>query len=305
MSNLPRKNQRHAVWFGLAAVLCWSTVATAFKLSLTVLTPLQLTLVASLTSFLFLLLVVVAQGKLLAFFTVIRQQFLLSLVFGLINPCLYYWLLFNAYSLLPAQTAQAINYTWAIALTLLAVPLLKQRLRWFDLIAAGLCYLGVCVIAARGDLGSLHFVNFTGVMFALMSTLVWALYWIFNQRDSRDPVLGLCCNFFFATPVLLIWCWFNNELFTLLGNTSWQGWAGGIYVGLFEMGLAFMLWLFALKKAVRMANVANLIFISPFISLVIIALVLQEVILGSTLIGLSLIMSGLISQQWLAQRAVK
>ncbi len=44
------KSQRQAMLYGLMAVLLWSTVATAFKLSLQHLTPIQLVLFASLTS---------------------------------------------------------------------------------------------------------------------------------------------------------------------------------------------------------------------------------------------------------------
>lgn len=39
-------NQKQAMLFGLAAVLLWSTVATAFKLSLRELSPIQLLVVA-------------------------------------------------------------------------------------------------------------------------------------------------------------------------------------------------------------------------------------------------------------------
>ena len=41
-------NQKQAMLFGLATVVPWSTVATAFKLSLSELTPLQLLMVACL-----------------------------------------------------------------------------------------------------------------------------------------------------------------------------------------------------------------------------------------------------------------
>ena len=56
-------DQRRAYLYGLAAVLCWSTVATAFKLSLAYLTPAQLVLSASLVSWLFLGTVLVVSGK--------------------------------------------------------------------------------------------------------------------------------------------------------------------------------------------------------------------------------------------------
>ena len=43
----------------------------------------------------------------------------------------------KAYDLLPAQVVQPINYTWVITLSLLAVPLLKQRLG----INSGACHI--------------------------------------------------------------------------------------------------------------------------------------------------------------------
>ena len=49
------KNQRHAIYYALAAVFLWSTVATAFKLALQQLSPLQLVFYASVFSWLFLL----------------------------------------------------------------------------------------------------------------------------------------------------------------------------------------------------------------------------------------------------------
>ena len=74
-----------------------------------------------------------------------------------------------------------------------------------------------------------------------------------------------------------------------------------VYVGVFEMGIAFVLWSQAMKKAENTAKVSNLIFISPFLSLVFIYFILGEIILPSTYVGLTLIMAGL----WLQQQKVR
>ncbi|MFT4635287.1 MAG: drug/metabolite transporter (DMT)-like permease [Arenicella sp.] len=216
------------------------------------------------------------------------------------NPTLYYLLLFSAYDALPAQEAQALNYTWAIVMTLLAVPLLGQRLGRFDLAAAALCYFGVLMIATRGDVLGLNFANIKGVLLALASTVVWSLYWILNQKDQRQPVVGLCLNFSFALPIIIIVAYVTGDLAALF-NSPWQALAGGFYVGIFEMGLAFILWLNAMKLAENTAKVANLIFISPFVSLVFISILLDEAILASTLVGLCLIIAGLLLQQLFAK----
>jgi len=294
----PLTSQKHATLFGLATVLCWSTVATAFKLSLTYLSPLQLILVAAVASTVFLMLVLIVQGRLSELWAQPPAVYRVSFLFGLLNPTLYYALLFWAYDLLPAQEAQAINYSWAIVMTFMAVPLLQQTLRWFDCLAAALCYLGVCVIATRGDVLGMTFASGLGVGLALLSTVVWSGYWIFNQKDQREPILGLCLNFLTSLPLLALILAWRGELSTL--GAAWQGIAGGVYVGLFEMGLAFVLWLTAMKRAENTARLANLIFISPFLSLLFIAVFLDEIILPSTLFGLVLIIAGLLAQQRLA-----
>ncbi|RBP48863.1 DMT family transporter [Arenicella xantha] len=290
-------SQKQAMYYGLAAVLCWSTVATAFKLSLVHLSPTQLILLASVTSWLFVTVMLAIQGKFTDLFQQTRQTYIASFLYGLLNPTLYYLLLFTAYDLLPAQEAQAINYSWAIVMSFLAVPLLGQKLTRSDILAAVICYLGVLVIATRGNVLGLEFANLQGVLFAVISTVVWSLYWILNRRDNRDALLGLCLNFTFAVPLIAVYAWWSGELQGLDSTIHWQAWVGGVYVGLFEMGIAFVLWLQAMKRATNTSRIANLIFVSPFLSLVLIATFLHEPILPSTVVGLVLILGGLVLQQ--------
>jgi EamA domain-containing membrane protein RarD len=56
-------NQKQAMMFGLATVLLWSTVATAFKLALADLSPLQLLLIACVVSVLVMGAILVLQGR--------------------------------------------------------------------------------------------------------------------------------------------------------------------------------------------------------------------------------------------------
>ncbi|WP_434633910.1 DMT family transporter [Chromobacterium sp. CV08] len=291
MSSVPEQKKAYA--FGLGAVLAWSTVASAFKLSLQHQSPMQLVLYASAASLLALLSILAWQRRLPELAAACRRHWKASLLFGAVNPFVYYLVLFQAYSLLPAQEAQAINYTWALTMTLLAVPLLKQRLRAQDAVAALVCYLGVLVIGTRGQLLALHFSNRLGVMLALASTLLWAGYWIFNTRDSREPVLGLTLNFAFSLPLSLAWCAWHGQLVP----PSWQGLAGAAYVGALEMGFTFVLWLSAMKLTRNTASIANLIFLSPLLSLLLIHLIVGEPILPSTLFGLALILGGLATQK--------
>ena len=281
-------SQTQAYLYAILAVFLWSTAATAFKLSLRVLDPIQLLFYAVLTSAIALGIILIAQGKGSAVFLCTRRQYLQSLGLGVLNPCAYYLVLLRAYDLLPAQEAQPLNYTWAIALALLSIPLLNQKLTAWDVVGGAVSYAGVFVISTRGDVMGFRFSNPLGVALALFSSVLWALYWIFNKRDARDPVVGLFLNFVFALPVVFA---ISDMRADLLGV------CGAVYVGLFEMGIAFVLWLSAMKRTDRTARIGNLIFLSPFLSLVFIHFLVGEDILPSTYIGLTLIIAGLIVQQ--------
>jgi drug/metabolite transporter (DMT)-like permease len=285
--------EQKATVFALAAVLFWSTVATAFKLALRYLSPTELLLFSGAFSTLLLGAILLVQRKLQLAFRCSRREYLLSLLLGLLNPFLYYLVLFNAYNRLPAQQAQPLNYTWAITLSLLAVPLLKQRIHWPQWLALLISYCGVVVISTEGHPLSLHFTDPFGVFLALASTVIWSLYWIFNTRDGRDPVVGLFINFLCGWPFILGYYLLTAEL----RLPPLPGLLGAIYIGAFEMGICFVPWLLALKSADNTARISNLIFISPFLSLLFIHLLVGEKILPATFVGLLLIIAGLIVQR--------
>ncbi|WP_372982551.1 DMT family transporter [Marinobacter sediminum] len=290
-------NQKQAMLYGLATVLLWSTVATAFKLALRELAPVEMLLIACTSSVLVIAIILMIQGRWHQVFSLSRRQYAQSFGMGLINPCLYYFVLFGAFDRLPAQEAQPLNYTWALVLAYLSVPFLGQRLRKTDILAGLVCYAGVVVIATRGAVTSLTFSDPLGVSLAIGSTVIWASYWILATRDTRDPVVGLFLNFLFGLPVIALICGLT-EGFNLPGPGTF---AAAVYVGVFEMGVAFVLWSYAMKKAENTSRVSNLIFISPFLSLVFIYFILGEQILPSTYIGLVLIVAGL----WLQQKKVR
>lgn len=286
--------EKSAYMYALGAVFLWSSVATAFKLSLAYLSPVQLLAIASGVSLVVLGALLLWQGKWRLLGALPSSYWWAMVGLGAMNPFLYYLVLFQAYRLLPAQEAQALNYTWALTLAYLSAVLLKQKLRLQDVLAGVVCYGGVLMIATRGDVLGLSFSNPLGVALALGSTLLWALYWIYNARWSVDPLVGLFINFASGFVLIALWAWWQGAWVLM----PWQGVMGAVYVGVFEMGITFFLWLQAMRKTKHTARIANLIFLSPFLSLVFIGWILQEPILPSTLIGLGMIVVGLLLQRY-------
>lgn len=287
------QNQTQATLLALCTVLIWSTVASAFKLTLRQANVAQLLFFSALTSVLVLGLILVLQGQGKALKHCTARDVFYSALLGLLNPFAYYFVLLQAYDLLPAQEAQPLNYTWAITLSLLAVPLLGQQLRKMDLLALLISYAGVYVISTRGDIWGLEFSNPWGVALALGSTVIWALYWILNTRDPLPAACRLFLNFAWGSLFVGLVLVFSPG--PVLPPSL--GLLGAAYIGLFEMGITFVLWSTALKLSSSAARVSIFIYLSPFLSLFFIRFLVGEEILPSTLPGLVLIVSGIMIQQ--------
>ncbi len=285
--------QGKAYVFGLAAVLLWSTVASAFKLTLRYVDPVQFLFYSSLFSTVVLAAILAWRHELRLVLAGTRREYTRSMLLGALNPALYYFVLFKAYDLLPAQEAQPLNYTWGLALPILSIPLLGQRMSRWDTAALVLGYAGVVVISTHGDVATLRLSNPLGVALALGSAFIWAFYWIFHAKDSREPVVCLFLSFAFGLPLTFLLC----LLLSSLHIHSIRGLLGTAYTGCFEMSITFVLWLLALRSSESTAKTSMLIFVSPFISLVLIHFIVGEEIVPSTIAGLLPIVAGLSIQR--------
>ena len=284
--------QNPYVW-AMTAVLLWSTVATAFKIALDYLAPYELLLFACTSSAVALLTVCASQGKLYRCKLELKNRPGYYLLSSLINPVGYYLVLFGAYNLLPGSQAQPINYTWAISLTILSAVVLKQPVSWRDAVACCLGYLGVFIIATKGQIFNVEFDSGAGVGLALLSTFIWSGFWIFNTKNLTDSTVSLTINFCIAT--LILWLFVGTQFD--FSKLNWVAGSAVIYIGLFEMGITFLFWSKAMKLTTNTSVIANLIFLSPFISLVLLYYIRGEQIYIATVIGLFVIIGALLFQQ--------
>ncbi len=289
-----RTRQKRAYLYALVAVLFWSTVASAFKISLRYLDVLPLLFYASIVSTVTFFVYLLFTKKLIFLKALSAEDYLRSALLGFFNPFLYYIVLFKAYDMLRAQEALTINWVWPIMLVLLSIPLLGQKIKLRTILAIIISFLGVFIIATGGDVLGFRFTRPTGVLLALTSTVIWALFWIYNLRDKRDEAVRLFLNFVFGSVFVFV----AMLLFRKIEIPNVKGILGAVYIGLFEMGITFLVWLRALKLAKTTAHVANLIYLVPFFSLIVLYFVGIEKIFISTIIGLVFIVGGIILQKF-------
>ncbi len=284
---------RRSYTYALLAILFWSTVPTAFKLSLAELPILHMLTIASLTSTLVLFLILLKERKVSLLKTSTPGDIFNSALLGLINPFLYYLILLRAYQLLPAQVAQPLNMIWPIILVFLSVPILKQKIAAKSFLALFISFAGVYIISSQGKPFSPGTADLRGVLLATGSSVFWAFYFILNVRDKRDEAVKLFLNFLFGSICLTIVIAIKGEW---PDNVSLKGIASSVYVGIFEMGITFYFWLKALQLAETTDRVSNLVYLAPFLSLIFVHFILHEPVYFTTPAGLLLIISGILIQ---------
>ncbi|PKP02327.1 MAG: EamA family transporter [Bacteroidetes bacterium HGW-Bacteroidetes-9] len=295
------KQSNKSIILALLAVLCWSTIGSAFKLTLNYLNFTQVLLFSTFVAVLFLGTVLMIKGKLKKVLNTPLRSIGSSAIMGLLNPFAYYLILLKAYSILQAQEAVALNYIWPMILVVLSAIFLKHRISWLNIFFLLISFSGTIVIATKGNLLSLEFSNPTGIALALSSAFFWAAYWLLNMKDHRETEEKLFVNFGFGFVYILVYSILTNNLIIPGPEASF----GVIYIGLFEMGITFILWLNALKYAANTAKVSNLVYLSPFLSLMFVSIAVGEKILLSTIVGLLLIIGGILLQQLVAVRSRK
>lgn len=278
-----------AIALGGVAVISWATVATAFKIALQHLSVFDMLLVATVTSALIFAVMMAVERRWAELMAISGKTLTVSAALGVLNPVLYYLVLFKAYDMLPAQMAQPLNYAWPIVLLVMLAVFNHERIPARKYIGMFISVAGVACISMGGGIDG--GVSVAGILMALFSAALWATYWMFNNRlkDKVHPTVALFLGFTAGSVVLLVaGCFVGIHIDSLPGLLS------GVYIGFFEMGIPFLAFGAALRLTDNPALINQMCYLSPFLSLFLISMVLGETILPTTYVGLLLIVAGLI-----------
>jgi drug/metabolite transporter (DMT)-like permease len=287
------KNQSKAYLFALLTVLSWSTVATAFKIALRELNYIQVLLIANVAALGVYGVILLFRHDRVRLFPMSKKDLGFTLSQAILNPFGYYLILFKVYSILPAQIAQPVNFIWPVVLMILSAPLLKQPIRLTGLLALLISFAGVVVLSSQGNLLHFRIKEPFGIALALSSSIVWSFFWIINIKDKRDDVLKLFLSSLVSFLLVFILAFVTGNLASVFSKPLLPA----VYIGFFEMGIPFVLWLKALQLSESTGKISNLIYLTPFLSLFFIHTILKEKLYYTSFIGLGLIIAGILVQR--------
>ena len=289
---------RKSIVFASMAVLSWSTVATAFKVALSYLSVFGTLCIACATALVIFTILMTIEKSWGELRKLPAKVWITTAVMGLINPVAYYLILFESYDHLPAQVAQPINYFWPIALLILLAIFNKQPIPKKKYIGMIVSLAGLTAISLGGK-GITGSISAYGLVLALSSAILWAVYWMLNDRIKKQVPESISLFLgFLSGMIFMCVC----ACFVTVDIPSSTALLAGMYVGAFEIGIPFICFGIAIRTTDNPALINQMCYLAPFMSLFFISVVLHEPIMPTTFIGLVLIIAGIVYNQYFATR---
>ncbi len=172
----------------------------------------------------------------------LRDHARLVAIAGVFGTALFNGLVYHA-----LHTTTAINAALTVSLCPAVIPViaffaLRERLRVSQAVGMGVSFLGVVLIATRGDprlLASLSFVP--GDLLMLGGMFCWSIYTVAVRR--KDPALS---PYLFLVAIYLLAAIFLAPFFLWeVGQRGFpddtRAWLGVVYIGVFPTAVAFIL----------------------------------------------------------------
>ena len=284
-------NNKKSYLYAAISIFFWASTATLTKLLLAELNTIQIMCVSSFFAATVLFIINAYNKKL----PLIKQYkspdyirlFLLGLL-GIFSYCLF---LYGALSYLPAQVAFIINYLWPVMIVIFAALLLKEKLTLNKIIAIALSFFGIIIVVTEGSFQVFRLSNPLGLLLAFLAAISYGLFSVIVKKHNYDASISMMFYYASAFTLSALLTFFHYGLPPL---KTFQ-FLGLVFNGVFNSALAFTCWALALQHG-ETHKVANLVFVTPFLSLVYIYLFLNEEISLYSIVGLIIIVIGILLQ---------
>jgi drug/metabolite transporter (DMT)-like permease len=275
------------------AVLLWSTTPTVGKLLLINLNNLQILFYTSLIASISLFIIILFQKKIGLIKKYKWKDYWHFACMGFVGVFLYYIFLYAGLMFAPAQEAFIVNYTWPVWVVIFATIVLKEEFNFKKILAIILGFIGVYVVVTKGNLFNLSFSNIKGDLFAFAGAISYGIFSVFGKKYNYEKFTSMMFYYVFTFIFITI----STLLFSKIPKISIYELAGLMWLGIFTSGLAFVFWFLALKHG-DTAKISNIVFLTPFLSIVFVYFILGEEILFSSVLGLILIVAGILIQSY-------
>ncbi len=274
--------------YALLCVVFWAFIPVASKEALRTLNNFSFLFFSNVISAAVMFIYLSSQKKSLKLNSLKEYAFLTFL--GFLGSFAYYVLLYKAFSLSTAQEIFIINYSWPILIVVLSIPILKENISTLKVISIFTSFFGVLIIASKGNPFNLKFTSITGDILAFAGAFCFALFSVLGKKNKTDPEVAVFYYFLSASVFSL----FTLPFFRIKNidiNTIFWTFINGALIN----GISYIFWFKALKSA-ETSLISNIVYLTPFVSLVFISIFLGEKIHPYSIFALLFIVGGILLQ---------
>lgn len=288
---MKRTGEKKQIVYALITVFLWATMAPAVKLMQDSVPTTEVLFIAGVFSVVFLLLRLIANGKVKEYGTFGARNYKVVLGLGFLGFFVYEFLYYFGIAQLTASTACILNYLWPIMLVLFSCLILKEPFTTRKVIAMVASFLGVVVLSTGGnDQYGAHPV--LGIVGCIVAAVSYGLFSILNKREDLDQ--DLCMPIFWGvTMVSGLIAGFVEGGWAM---PDWKTWLILAWLGIMANAVGYLIWAIALNDSKNSARIANFAFLVPVLSMLLSALILREQIHWNGIVALALILGGILYQ---------
>lgn len=277
--------------YALVTVCVWATSAALTKALMSDLPNLQVLTVSSVFAVLYLLVTGLKKGIVHRAKAYTPKQYLHMAGLGFLGLFLYSALYFYGIAELTSQEACILNYLWPMMLVLFSCLILKEPMTVMKAVAMVCSFVGIVILSAGGS-GNPEGNTVGGILACIGAAACYGLFSVLNKKAGYDQEVSMLV-FWLITAVCAAALGLATEQWVPIHGTQWLGL---LWLGAVTDGLAYLLWALALNGEENTAKIANLAYLTPFLSVLVSAAALGERITPRALIALVFIIGGILLQ---------
>lgn len=277
--------------FALITVFIWSTMASVVKTMLFDIPNLEALSISSFFAFAFLLLINIKKGTIRKMKNYSVKDYGIMSGLGFVGLFMYSALYYYGLANLSSQEACILNYLWPIMLVVFSCIILKEKMTVMKAFAMVCSFAGIVILSfGNGSLTSGNAIF--GIISCVVAAACYGLFSVLNKKFDYDQNIIMMIIWFVVGVCALVTGLFTEDWVVIKGSA----WIGIIWLGVVVDAIAYLLWALALKGVENTAKIANLAYLTPFISLIISVVFLKEKINLWAFVALILIIGGILLQ---------
>ncbi|MFH2047868.1 MAG: DMT family transporter [bacterium] len=223
----------------LIAVCSWGWSFVATKIALEYLTPVELIGLRFVTALPVLLIIMLSQKK---SFKVERKD-LLPIIIAALIVSLHFFIQVTGIKYTSATNSGWIIAASPLALLLLSVVFLKEKLTYRVLLGVGIATVGILCLISKGHLFSFDWISSTGDWLVLASAFTWSVYSVLIRNSSRkyNSLLITFWVIALASIIMIGWMSLTSDMSKFL-YLPLEPIIAVLFLGIVCLGISFWIW---------------------------------------------------------------